>query len=142
MATVIRFARHGSKKRPFYRIVVADSRNRRDGRFIEKLGTFDAVRGEKLTIARDRLEYWLSVGAQMSDTVRTRLNIHEKFPEGIPQPGRTEKKGYTAPKPPAPKEEAAPAAQAEAAAEAPPQDKAEAAPETKPEDGGSEPASS
>ena len=76
MATVIRFARHGSKKRPFYRIVVQDKRSRRDGRFIEKIGTFDPIGGDKLTVARDRLEYWLGVGAQMSDSVRTRVERH------------------------------------------------------------------
>jgi len=124
MATVIRFARHGCKKRPFYRIVVADSRHRRDGRFIEKIGTFDAVRGEKVSIAQDRLEYWLSVGAQMSDTVRTRLDLHKRFPEGVPQEA---KKGYHAPQKkvapaPAPAEPAAAPAEA---AEAPAEDKQE-----------------
>jgi small subunit ribosomal protein S16 len=69
---VIRLARGGSKNRPFYNIVVADKRTRRDGRFIERLGFYNptAVEGEEgLRIAQDRMTYWQSVGAQASDTV-------------------------------------------------------------------------
>lgn len=74
MPTVIRFARFGSKQKPFFRIVVQDSRQKRDGRFIERLGTFDPLKGlNSLSIVKPRLEYWLSVGAQMSDSVRTTL---------------------------------------------------------------------
>lgn len=72
---VIRLARGGSKKRPFYNIVVADSRERRDGRFIEKLGFYNPVASEKdeaLRLALDRVTYWIGVGAQPSETV-TRL---------------------------------------------------------------------
>jgi small subunit ribosomal protein S16 len=74
MATVIRFSRHGSKKRPYLRMVVQDSRFSRDGRFIEHIGAFDPVKGDtSLVVKRDRLEYWLSVGAQMSETVKNCL---------------------------------------------------------------------
>jgi len=74
MATVIRFARHGCKKRPYFRIVVQDKRSPRDGRFIDHIGAFDPLKGEaSVSIERDRLEYWLSTGAQMSDSVRNRL---------------------------------------------------------------------
>lgn len=69
---VIRLARGGAKKRPFYNIVVADARNRRDGRFIERVGFYNpmAAGGEQpLRLAMDRLTYWTGVGAQMSDTV-------------------------------------------------------------------------
>lgn len=69
---VIRLARGGSKKRPFYNVVAADSRNRRDGRFIERVGFYNpvAVEGqEKLRIALDRVKYWVDNGAQPSDTV-------------------------------------------------------------------------
>jgi small subunit ribosomal protein S16 len=69
---VIRLARGGAKKRPFYNIVVADSRNRRDGRFIERLGFYNPVAsgGEQgLRVAMDRLTYWTGVGAQVSPTV-------------------------------------------------------------------------
>jgi small subunit ribosomal protein S16 len=68
----IRLARGGSKKRPFFNIVVADSRDRRDGRFIERIGFYNPVASgsaEKLRIDRDRLAYWKGVGAQTSDTV-------------------------------------------------------------------------
>ena len=74
MATVIRFARHGSKKRPYFRIVVQDSRFKRDGRFIEHIGAFNPVVGDdSVVVKRGRLEYWLSVGAQMSPSVRNCL---------------------------------------------------------------------
>lgn len=69
---VIRLARGGAKKRPFFNIVVADSRNRRDGRFIERLGFYNPKASgaeEALRIAQDRLTYWQGVGAQASPTV-------------------------------------------------------------------------
>lgn len=70
---VIRLARGGAKKRPFYNVVVADSRRARDGRYVERVGFYNpmAAQGEeKLRIALDRIEYWRGHGAQMSDTVR------------------------------------------------------------------------
>lgn len=69
---VIRLARGGSKKRPFYNIVVTDSRNRRDGRFIERLGFYNPVANEKqerVRIAADRLNHWVAQGAQVSTAV-------------------------------------------------------------------------
>jgi small subunit ribosomal protein S16 len=69
---VIRLARGGAKKRPFYNLVVADSRRARDGRFVEKIGFYNpkAPEGqERLRIDRERLTYWKSKGAQLSDTV-------------------------------------------------------------------------
>jgi len=69
---VIRLARGGAKKRPFYNVVVADSRNARDGRFVERIGFYNpkaAANEEKLRIALDRITYWTSHGAQMSGTV-------------------------------------------------------------------------
>ena len=68
----IRLARGGSKKRPFYHLTVTDSRNSRDGRFIERVGFFNPVaRGqeERLRVDNDRVDYWLSQGAQPSDRV-------------------------------------------------------------------------
>lgn len=68
----IRLARGGSKKNPFYNIVVADSRNRRDGRFIERIGFYNPLakgNAEGLRVNQDRLSYWQGVGAQVSDTV-------------------------------------------------------------------------
>ena len=69
---VIRLARGGSKKRPFYRIVVADKRAPRDGRYIERLGFFNPVASgqeERLRLDLDRVEHWVSKGAQPSDRV-------------------------------------------------------------------------
>ena len=70
---VIRLARGGAKKRPFFNIVVADSRTRRDGRFIERVGFYNPVAagGEQpLRVAFDRIEHWASNGAQLSPTVQ------------------------------------------------------------------------
>jgi small subunit ribosomal protein S16 len=73
MALAIRLARGGAKKRPYYRIVVADSRAPRDGRFIEKLGTYNPLLAkdspERVKLDGDRISHWLSVGAQPSDRV-------------------------------------------------------------------------
>lgn len=69
---VIRLARGGAKKRPFYNMVVADSRTRRDGRFIERIGFYNplaSAKEEGLRIAVDRLTYWQGQGAQLSPTV-------------------------------------------------------------------------
>lgn len=69
---VIRLSRGGSKGRPFFNIVVTDKRERRDGRFIERIGFYNpiAVKGEEgLRLAQDRLTYWRGVGAQVSPTV-------------------------------------------------------------------------
>lgn len=73
---VIRLARGGAKKRPFYHIVATSKRNARDGRYIERLGYFNpiAVGGEiKLHILRDRVAYWVGIGAQVSDRVQDLL---------------------------------------------------------------------
>ena len=67
----IRLRRMGAKKAPYYRIVVADSRSPRDGRFIEEVGIYDPMAdGSKLTVKMDRVEYWIANGAQPTDTVR------------------------------------------------------------------------
>jgi len=69
---VIRLARGGAKKRPFFNIVATDSRNARDGRFIERVGFYNPVASEgeaRFRIASDRLSYWGGVGAQLSSTV-------------------------------------------------------------------------
>ncbi|NDC61060.1 MAG: 30S ribosomal protein S16 [Betaproteobacteria bacterium] len=69
---VIRLSRGGSKARPFFNIVVADKRVRRDGRFIERVGFYNPIAAggeERLRIAQDRLSYWVGVGAQTSSTV-------------------------------------------------------------------------
>ncbi len=69
---VIRLSRGGSKKRPFFSIVASDSRSRRDGRFIERLGFYNPIAAggeESIRIAQDRLAYWQGVGAQLSPAV-------------------------------------------------------------------------
>ncbi|MDQ1316206.1 MAG: small subunit ribosomal protein [Pseudomonadota bacterium] len=68
---VIRLARSGAKKRPFYNMVVTDSRNRRDGRFVERIGFYNPVAAENeqgLVVNAERLAYWQGVGAQLSPT--------------------------------------------------------------------------
>lgn len=74
MAVKIRLARTGAKKRPFYRIVAADARSPRDGRFLEKLGTYDPTKNpSEVHLNRARVDYWLGVGAQPTDTVKRLL---------------------------------------------------------------------
>ncbi|MCX4239207.1 30S ribosomal protein S16 [Paraliomyxa miuraensis] len=77
MAVKIRLARAGAKKRPFYRIVASDARSPRDGRFLEKLGTYDPTT-EPSTVAlnHSRVQYWLGVGAQPTETVARLLRRH------------------------------------------------------------------
>ncbi len=77
----IRLSRGGSKKRPFYHMLVKDSRSRRDGRYIERVGYFNplAKGGEiPLSVKQDRIDYWLSQGAQPSDRVASLLKKHQK----------------------------------------------------------------
>lgn len=72
MALKIRLARAGSKKRPYYHIVIADVRAPRDGRFIEQVGAYDPLKKEdNISLDRERVDYWMGVGAQPSDTVRS-----------------------------------------------------------------------
>ncbi len=77
----IRLTRGGAKKRPFYQVVVTDSRNKRDGRFIERLGFFNPIaRGqeERLRVDAERLQHWLNTGAQMSDRVQQLVKQDQK----------------------------------------------------------------
>ena len=73
MAVAIRLARGGAKKRPYYRIVVADSRNSRDGRFIERVGSYNPLLAkddpERVKLDKERIEHWISVGAKPTDRV-------------------------------------------------------------------------
>lgn len=72
MATKIRLKRMGAKKAPFYRIVVADSRSPRDGRFIDEIGTYDPTRKPAaIQIDAEKAQKWIGTGAQPSDTVRS-----------------------------------------------------------------------
>lgn len=78
MSVKIRLARHGAKKRPFYRIVAADSECPRDGKFLEKLGTYNPVKEPvEVTVNLERVKYWLDQGAITTNTVRTILKKKE-----------------------------------------------------------------
>ena len=85
MSVKIRLKRMGSKNRPFYRIVVADSRSPRDGRFIETVGTYNPLTDpETVTLKEEKVMNWLNNGAQPSDTVRnilSRNGVMKKFHE-------------------------------------------------------------
>jgi len=89
MALTIRLARGGAKKRPFYRIVVADKRAPREGRFIEKLGTYNPMLPKddekRVTMNEERIDYWLSEGAKPSDRVLRFLVAAGKAERSIPQ---------------------------------------------------------
>src|SRR5574338_376150 len=92
MALAIRLSRGGAKKRPYYRIVVADSRAPRDGRFIEKLGTYNPLLAkdspDRVKLDTDRIQHWLGVGAQPSDRVLRFLDaagIRERTARNNPQ---------------------------------------------------------
>tara|TARA_R110002096_G_scaffold147671_25_gene307865 strand:+ start:3088 stop:3360 length:273 start_codon:yes stop_codon:yes gene_type:complete len=79
MAAVIRLRREGTKDRPYYRVVVTDKRNRRDGRFIESLGTYDPMKEkENATLDLARVDYWSSVGAKPSETVASLIKKERK----------------------------------------------------------------
>ncbi|MCW5697454.1 MAG: 30S ribosomal protein S16 [Bauldia sp.] len=117
MSLKIRLARGGAKKRPFYRIVVADSHAPRDGRFIEKLGTFNPLLpndADRVVMNVDRVNHWLSVGAQPTDRVLRFLDaagIRKRDPRNNPQKAVPGKKAQ--------ERAAAAAAAATAPAEAP-----------------------
>src|SRR6476469_1207319 len=130
MAVAIRLSRGGSKKRPYYRIVVADSRNARDGRFIEKVGTYNPLLAkdspERVKLDTDRISHWLSVGAQPSDRVLRFLDaagLRERSARNNPQRAEPGEKAKERLEQRAAKEAAA----AEAAAAPAEQEEAEAA---------------
>jgi small subunit ribosomal protein S16 len=86
MAVSIRLRREGSKNRPYYRVVVADSRSPRDGKFIEIIGTYDPKQtGQNSSFNVERAEYWISKGAQPSDTVRSLIKKQKKTAAAEPQ---------------------------------------------------------
>lgn len=80
MAVKIRLARHGAKKRPFYRIVAADSESPRDGRFLEKLGTYNPLQNPaQVDLDTERVKYWIGQGAKPTDTVKSILKREGVF---------------------------------------------------------------
>ena len=85
MAVSIRLRREGTKNRPYYRVVVTDSRSPRDGKFIEILGTYDPKQtGQNSSFSVERAEYWISKGAQPSDTVRSLIKKQKKTVDSVP----------------------------------------------------------
>ena len=104
MPTTIRMARAGTKKRPYYRIVVTNSRSPRDSKFIEKIGTYNPLLTnedpKRVSIDAERAKYWLGVGAQLSDRVHiffNRAGIVETKPAFKPAKGsKKEQKAATA----------------------------------------------
>jgi small subunit ribosomal protein S16 len=116
MAVKIRLARGGAKKRPYYNIVVADVRTARDGRFIEKIGTYnpllDQDSANRITFKEERVKYWISVGAQPTDRVAKLLGQKEL----APMPAQTNRPNKSKPKAKAQERMKAEAAAKEAAA--------------------------
>ena len=105
MAVAIRLRREGALNRPYFKVVVTDTRNPRDGKFIEIVGTYDPKKaGQNSTLKLDRIEHWISKGAQPSDTVRSLIK-KTKNPEAAAKKAAAAaaKKAVPAPKPaPAP----------------------------------------
>ena len=93
----MRLRREGTKNSPYYKVVVADKRSPRDGKFIETIGTYDPKKpGQNSTLNADRVEYWISKGAQPSDTVRSLMKKNKKAAAGAiasseatPEPSQT-----------------------------------------------------
>jgi small subunit ribosomal protein S16 len=144
MAVAIRLRREGALNRPYFKVVVADKRSPRDGKFIEILGTYDPKKpGNNSTLKLDRVEYWISKGAQPSDTVRSLIKKNKNPEAAAKKAAAAEAKKAAKPKAapkteaaatgeaPAPAEPAAPAATAPAAPAAEATPAAEAAPEEK-----------
>lgn len=78
MAVKIRLARIGKKNAPFYRIVAIDSRKKRDGAFLEDLGTYDPLKTKLVHFHEDRINHWISLGAQPSETVKKLHRMHKE----------------------------------------------------------------
>ncbi|PEQ13191.1 30S ribosomal protein S16 [Novosphingobium sp. PC22D] len=151
MAVAIRLSRGGAKKRPYYRVVVADSRSPRDGNYLEQVGTYNPLLAKddenRVKLTEDRVRYWLGVGAQPTDRVARMLDaagIKERAATNNPQKGEPGQKAKDRAEERAEKareaEEAANApVEEEAAAEAPAEEAAAEAPAEAPaEDAGEE----
>jgi small subunit ribosomal protein S16 len=112
MAVSIRLRREGAKNSPYYKVVVADKRSPRDGKFIETIGTYDPKKpGQNSTLKIDRVEYWISKGAQPSDTVRSLIKKNKKAIAAPEPPSEVERENQQStqeqsPPPPPPVEAA------------------------------------
>jgi small subunit ribosomal protein S16 len=125
MSLKIRLSRGGAKKRPFYRVVVADSRMPRDGRFIERLGTFDPLKAkdaaDRLVLDAEKAKAWMAKGAQPTDRVARLLDglgVLKREPRNNPQKSQPKKKAQERAAAAAAASEAAAAASSEAGGEA------------------------
>lgn len=134
MALSMRLSRGGSKKRPYYRIVVADARSPRDGKFIEKIGTYNPLlakdNADRIKLDADRAKHWIGVGAQPTDRVARFLDVlgvKERAAKNNPNKGKPGEKAVERAEERAEKLKAQQEAEAEAAAAAAPAE--EAAPE-------------
>lgn len=132
MSVSLRLSRGGSKKRPYYKIVAANSRAPRDGKFLEQVGTYNPLLAKddanRVRLVEDRVKYWLGVGAQPTDRVARLLDkagIRERAPTNNPQKGEPGKKAKERAEEKA--EKAREAAEAAAAAAAAPAEEAPAA---------------
>ena len=104
MAVSIRLRREGARNRPYYKVVVADSRSPRDGKFIEIIGTYDPKKPDhNSTLKLDRIEHWISQGAQPSDTVRSLIKKNKKQTEVGGQKSEVSEPANAAPEPAAAK---------------------------------------
>lgn len=117
MAVKIRFARIGKKHAPVYRIVAVDSRKKRDGRYLENLGTYNPLTKEIIQFHEDRIAYWISVGAIVADSVQRLIKVRKKQ-EKIVQPKAKKATEAVEKKPAAKKTVAEPKAKAETKASA------------------------
>jgi len=92
MSVSIRLRREGAKNRPYYKVVVADSRSPRDGKFIEIIGRYDPkMPGHNSSLNVERVEYWISKGAQPSDTVRSLIKKNKKQAATAEAPSQPER---------------------------------------------------
>ena len=127
MSLKIRLARAGTKKRPYYHVVIADARSPRDGRFIEKIGTYDPKledKSQRVSLVTERVQHWLSVGAQATDRVARFIDaagLKTRAPRNNPERAVPGKKATERAE-----ERAKRAADAEAAKNAPKEEAAEA----------------
>jgi small subunit ribosomal protein S16 len=114
MAVSIRLRREGARNRPYYKVVVADSRSPRDGKFIEIIGTYDPKKPDhNSTLKLDRIDHWISKGAQPSDTVRSLIKKNKKQPPVAATAPETAAPAAPAEEPVAPVESVAPPAAVE-----------------------------
>jgi len=120
MAVAIRLRREGALNRPYFKVVVADKRSPRDGKFIEIVGTYDPKkRGMNSTLKLERIDYWISKGAQPSDTVRSLIKKNKNPEAAAKKMAAIEAKKAAKPKAQPKTEAAAPGPEAAPAAEQP-----------------------